>query len=895
MPRLFVLVLFCLGASSLQAATIYSKTPRSESALHVVLHEGLTEREIPLPGREKEESVNDGIAASWELGDRNGHLQTCRLVIENRSDRERKLEPGLRWEIPASAPFQTFWDGSVTERAIAEIQEPLRQASLRKQAPWAAVYGEEEAVMVGLHPGEIRSYLRSDFEPGKERNILACSTRLVLAPGQREAITFVFAEYPIRYGGQRETVQRIHQAFPEVYTPSPNVNPAIYGVSAQYYASRMIESRIPGYREEILRRMYATWDWCYTPFKRAGDHWGHEAYWDYKPHRPFREHVVTILNRQINFEQTSREEFLKLRKQYFDSFKNFRGVMFYSPAGTWIEEQLAREKHSDALIEDSNYAYRRSPWVTPYDQEVKVLAWYTSVEERLKEDFTRIASEYPIGGVAMDVARGGPKYRGPATQKPLTIRAYDEQGIFIDQGVGVAKFIEFLHTFPLKTDPTKHLAVVGNPETGGQTYTVTARYDAGMFEGPPYHPHNENIPLARYILGSKPLTWWLGWSYQRIAVPNWRQQTQAEFIKTMKGLCDYVIFASYEYAALPTLVDEFGVPKLTREIPTMIDSIRRGWLPVVPVRHDFTRELHMARYGQGLSTRLFFGNPYDEASPFAFRVDHDYLPTLVWAARHQKEPLTTKMGARETAIQTTLPSRTPALFDAVAELPAGFEGEVESRFEHSLIQQELKLTIQPANADSGTTIRFARPEGFRAPLVSVNGGKPEVVEDELKLPRGKVELQVLWRADWAGDGIETVAEWNLFDENGNPAVEVVCSGEEKEEAMRHRLGEYFGFYSRVALNKGSAAPVRFVKPDEASPEARKLVLRESPDASNTVSIPSSREILLSYRSTQDGERILDRFLRLLDQKYPYYPGFLGLWGMGHDLLQHVDMVGKTIE
>lgn len=482
------------------------------------------------------------------------------------------------------------------------------------------------------------------------------------------------------------------------------------------------------------------------------------------------------------------------------------------------------------------------------------------------------------------------------SQKPLTVRAYDEQGIYIDQGVGVAKFIEFLHTLPLKADPAKHLAVVGNPETGGQTFPVTARYDAGMFEGPPYHPHGENIPLARYILGSKPMTWWCGWSYQRIAVPNWHRQSQEEFIKTMKGLCDYVIFASYEYAAIPTLVDEFGVPKLTREIPVMLDSIRRGWQAVVPVRHDFTRELHMARYGQGLSTRLFFGNPYDEESQFAFRIDHDYLPTLVWAARHQKEPLTAKIGAKETAIQTTLPSRIPALFDAVAQLSAGFQGEVQSRFEHSLVQQELRLLIQPANQRNGTTIRFARPEGFKAPLVSVNGEQPQVVEGELKLPKGNVELRVQWRADWAGEGLETIADWNLFDGNGNPAVEVVSSGEDMEAAMRHRLEEYFGFYGRVVLGKKSAAALCFVKPDEANPEARKLVLRQAPDGSNTVSIPSSsREIVLSYQNTKDGERVLDQFLRVLDEKYPYYPGFLGIWGMGQDLLQHVDMLGKTIE
>ncbi len=885
------------------ATPVWDQTPRTGAALHLRLHEGLTEHEIAVSPTADTTQTTDGITTRWELLKRGDHLQLCQMVITNDSDKERRLEPSLRWEFPAQASLTTYWDGSTQERTLSEVKEPIMQSNIRRLAPWSAVYGDRDALLIGLMPNELRSYLRAEVRPEKEqRGSIACATRLVLAPGQSDTVTFVFAEFPIRFGGQRETVQRLHDAFPEVYDPQPDINPAVNGASAQYWASRVTADKIPGGTpEEFMRRLHTTWDWSYTPFKRTGDHWGHEEFWDYTPNIPFKDYPATIIGQNFTFDKMPRERFLALRKEYFNQRKNFQGLMFYSPAGVWVEEQLAREKYPDAILEDPNFAWRRTRWVTGWDKEVKVLPWFTSYEEALKSDFARIAKEYNVGGVALDVARGGPKYRGPSIEKPLTVRAYDEQGIYIDQGVGVAKFIDYLHTLRLRNDPSKRFAVVGNPETGGQTFTVTARYDAGMFEGPPYHPHSENIPLARYILGRKPMTWWAGWAYQRHAVPNWRQYEQADFIKTMKGLTDYVIFASYEYGGLPSLVMEFGVPKLTRELPTMIESIQRGWQAVVPVTHDFTKELHLARYGTGLESRLFFGNPYDEPEPITFRIDQSYLgkPGLVWAARHDQGPLSAKMEKGETVIHTALPSRIPALFDAVALLPEGYEGEVVSRFSHSITQRELKLRLHPtAKLPEGSVVRFAKDPEFLLPTIAIDGRPLESTEDEttvsVALPMDG-EMTVTWDASWAGSHLEKLAEWEFFDEAGNPAFEVVIAPGDDQERLRHRLTEYFLFCGRVILGRKEVKPVRFVAPEEADPTKRQVTLQPTMDERHSLSVASDQRIVISYHDHADAHLMLDRFFELLDERYPYKPGFIGTWGIGQEMLEHYKMSNQIIE
>ncbi len=898
----FLPILLLASFSTLCAAPLLEKSPRTGAALVLRLHDGLTEREMALTP-ENGAPPPDGITASWKLVDRGADLWLCQLTLTNHSQQERRLEPSLRWEFPAKASLTTYWDGSATERKLSDLKKPFLQSNIRKLAPWSAVYGKKETLVVGLDPGELRSYLRAEYRPGEASRSIVCATRLVLAPKQSDTVTFLYGEFPIRYSGQREVVQRLHDAFPEIYAPHPNVNPAIYGASAQYWASRITEDQIPGGTpEEFFRRMHTTWDWSYAPFKRTGDHWGHEDQWDYKPYIPFPEKQATIIGQHFTFDNMPRERFLELRKKYFNRHEDFHGLMFHIPAGVWVEEQLADERYPDAAIRDPNFQWRRSSWVTGWDREVKVLPWFTSYEKVLKEDFARIAREYNIGGIGLDVARGGPKYRGPATKKPLAIRAYDEEGIYIDQGVGVAKFIDYLHTLPLRGDPGKHLAVVGNPETGGQTFTVTARYDAGMFEGPPYHPDAENIPLARYILGRKPLTWWAGWGYQRYAVPNWRQHSQVEFIKTMKGLIDYVIFASYEYAAYPTLVMEFGAPKLMESIPMMADTFRRGWQAVVPIEHDFHKdELHLARYGKGADSRLFFGNPYDEPEPITFRIENARIgeTPFAWAALHQSTPLTTRVENRETIVTTDLPPRVAALFDATAALPKGFTGEVTTALTHSPTERVLTLKVTPTGPlAEESQILIPKLPGWNPPLLTVNGKTMEGTEtsDAVGLPAPgsePLEVKALWRAAWAGPGLETLANWPFFDKTANPAFEIVIPPDASR--LERRLRDYFLFCGRVILGNKAVKPVTFIPPDQADAKRPRIVVEITAESRNQISLPSSNEIRITCATPEDAQRMLDHFFGLLDRRFPYQPGFVNTWGMGADMLDHYQMNGKTIE
>lgn len=832
--------------------------------------------------------------------DRIGELDQWTVSLENTGSSEWKLEPGLYFAGVDRKDFPIYWDGTATESDVAGLTLPHLRDNIRRLAPWASLFGGSEGLLLGLNPGELRSYLATKLAEDQSGLQFQVTTRLVLAPHQMDKVRFFAARYPVVYGGQREAVQRIQDAFPSDFTRNPSTSDCVDGASAQYWLARMSPEKIPGQSPlEFMRRFYARWDWVYAPFKRTGDHWGHEEWWDYKPFTSFQKVRASILQRGFDFDEMSRGEFLKIREQFFNRWRGFYGNFFYSPAGAWIEKELAEKEFPDAIINDPDYRCVLDSWVTGWDREVTVLPWFTSYEKTLREDFRRIAETYNIGGIALDVARGGPRYRGPAIAKPIPARAYDAKGVFIDQGVGVAKLIEYLHTLPVRGSGN-NLAVIGNPETGGQTFTVTTRYDAGMFEGQPYHSSGNTVSLARYLLGRKTLSWWKGWGYDTHAVPNWHSQNRAEFIKTMQGLADYTIFSSFEYAALPTIPYQFGVPKLTRYIPEMIASNARGWQAIFPVHKKFSGELlHTGRYGSGLRTRLFFGNPHDEPHTLEATVESGRLGDRAYVfAGYLNGPgeLANVFNSPDSQFSFSVPPRQPVLLDAAASLPTDFRGTVTPSWRHDFYTHEITLRFDPAPKESLEVGLPAIP-GFRLKKVAAGGDiLPAKAGDEghaCVVPAGSGEVRASYVSESLDLSHEAVFAFPFFDAEGNPAFDVVSeqAGLLEQSGLDERIAQYFQFYARVALGNADPKPLVFAV---ASERPAWVIRIDSAVDAPGIRGEGTNRLILAARDTTEAGRILEDFFRALDERYPVQLGFIGTWGTNGKLLEHFGMMGENL-
>lgn len=859
------------------------------------------------------------------LPGKDGRLSEWKADFQNTGSRQLLLEPVLQWRVNDLEAGAQFWNGSYAATPVGEMSGSERFDNIKRMTPLAAVMNRGRAVMAGLHPRDLRSYVASLWEQKDGGAAVGFATRIVVEPGQTVPVHFLFGGLPVDYGLEREVIQRVHDTAPEAFRPDPKAHPSLYGASAQYWVTRLVPEKLPASAAlETLRRYHATWDWDYAPFKRTGDLWGHEELWDYKPEIPFEKKIRGVIQSDLDFSKVDRKTFLEMREKHFNRNRGRDGLYFFMPGGTWMEKTLAQEKHPDALTVDENYRYELTQWVTGYDREVKVLPWFTSYEDVLKEDWKRIVATYDICGVALDVCRGGPRYRGPAAAQPIPSRAWDEKGVFIDQGVGIAKLIDFLHTLHPRTSPEHVLAVYGNPEVSGSTYMTAARYDGGMFEGPPYHPSNASLPLQRYLLGKKPLTWWSGWMYTRYGVPNYKNFDKAHFIKTMHGLADYVIFRSFELSAIPTLNYQHGVPAIAAILPDLLDAVRLGWEAVIPVRYKWEGQLHTARYGSGVGSLLFYGNPYDDERPFEAEIDSARMgagegESLIFApwrvgtgllnpVAEGTAGLVNELRAGKTRIAFPMLSREPILHRAVAAIssPApGARATASVRRDGYQIQAEIKLE------DAGNApLRITLPEypNYRLKKVLVQGqpvqwerkdGRIALNEITPAKDGGTVNLEAVYQSSWLNLSREDLQAFPFLDDKSQPLFDVVVEGDDKGEPAANmaveKLRQYAAFYAAVN-DRQPAEKIAAYRPGEApETKAGRIRLKVDPQAKEAgVWLEKPGMILVQGRSNEEMEESLGYLLAALDEFHPYTPGFIATWGTDHKLLDHTGMSGKVL-
>lgn len=895
----FLLVLAAL--SSLHAAS-FEEAGRDGRVARIEVCDGLSPEPLQL-------SFHEEAGGRWQADEgetrytvakrQRGSLMEWVLIMDNRSRQEIRRQAQVVWDIPEAKSFQEYWSGSPVPEDLAKITRRVDFSNLREQAPWCGLLGARDVVFAGSNPSVVLSFIRSTYIPKENAGRLVYALRAIVPPGKKQEFRFFSADLPAPFGGERELVQRVHDAYPESFRPDPSASPVVWGLSAHYWMSNCLPEDIPGRAPlEFTRRMHASWEWSYAAFKRAGDHWGEEKWWDYEPLVPFSKKKVQRMADAQDYATMSREEFLRRRRDYFNRFRGGFGYFFYTPFASWVEYQLAQKEFPDAIIRDPNHKFDLKYYATGYDREFLVLPWFTSVEPVLKEHFRRIAETYDIHGFGFDVAFGGPRYRGPSVSNPAAPRAYDEQGDFIDLSAAAAQVIDFVKTLPARFWRGQRLSAVVN---GMRSYNSAVRGDCGMFEGTPYYQDRNLVPLSRYLFGQKPATWWKGWAYHLYVVPNWKRQDRPHFLKTMRGVVDYTLFASYEWGNFPTLNYEWGVPKLGAEMSLLMDTVRRGWQSVFPVSFAWDGILHTARYGQGTQTRLFWGNPYDEARPVEARVDNRYLGegVHVFASRsHGPEEVVNTLKDGQTAFSFPLAARQPVLFDAVASLPQNFSGQVRASLQVSdfSVRQSLEFLSEKAPE---LKILFPEHRGYEAPGVVVDGKTVAVAREgeayAVKLPGGSKAVEAVYSSDLFHFSPEDLEAFPVFTPDFNPGFS--CVADPKELAVLGndiRLREFLSFYAVVVKNNPSPQPLAIV-PESPGNTPVLAVHFDKTRIRAAIEMPDKNHVLFSVRDAAQLAEALQRWMAVLDHRFPWYPGFIATWGMKADLLDHVGMKGGVLE
>ncbi len=831
-----------------------------------------------------------------------GKMILAESELTNLTDRELCLEPELRLKPDRSEILATFWNGfGNTEKTAGKLLErrgikgvvEKHVGASTMPFPVSAAGGKSSSLFTGSVPFDPVSYTAGSLDPAKKQ--LTYSLRLVAAP--RETIRFrqTIGCADTAYGFPEAIIQQYYDAFPECWAiVMGQENPYVWGFHGGY------ENWWKMPEAENSRRLGITLEWTYCPFRRAGDIWMREELWDYTPKNPFRADKAEF-GKKLDMGKINRAEYIQWRQDNFRKMARTFGLMFYNTvAGTWCEYNLAQQKYPDAITHDKSVMYILNNWSTHHDQEIRVFPMGTSFAKVFEEDMVLLAKDLDLPGFALDCAYGGAYYRGPAVEKPLPGRAWDEEGKFIDQSVAINHEVDFIHG--INSEPDRKLTAFINGYLKGDYVMVESPFfNLGKF--------NRWMPLLRWYIGPRPGgVHGHGYMFKEV-VPDWRDKSPADFKEIMSKLSDYVIMNQFKYGLTETHLTQRGNPQQLYVFPELIELMRAGWQAEIPmILEDGMRVPYRTRYGKGVGTFFFLGNSGGTDVSGKVRFDNAALadePMTFLFNRKMRDGAAAlnRIEKNFSEVDVVLPSRVPVIYEAVAGLRGTGENQTwKVTSEKALNLQRYQLEyVSGGKFVSEIVLRPIR--GFRVDKVTLDGKTVEVRGDRtaaLQFAPG-AKVGIVYASTVFHLPAESIVNFPFTNAKKEVAFTLRVPRDGAEKVLAERFQTYFDFCRRNKVIAQNSPLAKVETVDSLNPSAGTVTLLIGKDRlPGSAAIPDgvsmSRDGGLIVKASDPAQagRILDGLFGVMDRRYEYLYPFQYVMGLSGEMLNHFGMFGKTL-
>ncbi len=825
--------------------------------------------------------------------------------LTNLTGRELWIEPEINaTALPAA--FGCFWDGfaglreikqqSIVRKGIKGEQERHVGAS-NMPFPVAAAAAAKGGVFLGGVPFDPFSYAAAGYDPKEQK--LSYSIRLVAAPGETIGFRMTAGAAITAYGLQENIIQQYYESYPECWeVVQGQDNPYVWGNHAHYlnWWSQPCAER--------SRRLGITIEWSYCPYKRSGDMLIRDELWDYQQKNPFRDRVIRFGGIQTSFTDSKNnniDEFRKLRQDRFRELGRKYGWMFYNTtAGTWCEIQLAQEKYPDSITHDKSVMYILNSWSTAHDQEIRVFPMGTSFAKVFEEDMTILAKELDLPGFALDCAYGGAFYRGPAVEKQLPGRAWDEEGKFIDQSVAINHQIDFIRGINQK--PDRKLTTFINGYLKGDYVMAEASYlDTGKY--------NRWMPLLRWYIGPRPgCVHGHGYLFNQVA-PDWRNQKPEYFQELMPKLSDYIIFSQLRYGLTTSYLTMYGTPQQVYVIPEILELMRAGWQVEIPmITEPGMRIPFSARYGRGVDSYFFLGNSGNQPVNGMIGFDNTALNEQGWTILFNRKmrdfaQIDNLLESNFTRINTELPSRVPVIYEAAAAIKkptATLSCRVKTTRTLHSVRHELAWT---GNDAFSSPLLLRQLRGFKLREVRVDGKSVAMSGGQtvpVRIADG-TRVEIEYASETFHVPAEVITAFPFTDNGGKVSFKVmVPAGAAQEKTLAERFQTYFTFCrDRKIIVADSPEPV-IEEVSAFNPAAGTVSLMIGggtlPGTGNVpdgVSVSTHGGLVVKAATTAEADAMLTALFNVMDQRYEYVFPFSWVMGLHREVLVHFGMFNKA--
>jgi hypothetical protein len=823
-------------------------------------------------GNEQLVLQDDTIAWTIQASTRK-HFFHLEAEIVNKTDRELWLEPEISLTCRKGDADQ-YWGGfDLFPAAEKKIERLGKKGQMSKHIgggltmpfPVSALLQPQKAIILAQQAFAPVSYSSAIYTPvTAEKAQISYSMRIVVPPLKAQKFHFALGAVPRRFDAEETIVQAHYDSYPEEWRPVQGQDdPYIWGAHSHYLAWYYIPHR------EKERRRYATVDWAYTPYKRAGDPYGRKQFWDYTPAFPIKERGFGQVANLIFFDyrKMSIEDFHQTRKKIFDKHGRDFGYAFYANAA-WCEIALAEEHYPDAInnVTEGSIVSILGPWSTHHDREIRVFPMGTSFAKQFKTDLKQLYEELNLPGFAIDCGSFGIYYRGPAcADETLPGRAWDEKGVFICESITINELIDYIHSL--------------NPENPPFAWkNGVAKSDYTMIETSIFNPiFRAWMPLTRYLIGQRPTVIHSpGYLFEQ-TIPQWQNLDQEAFMEEYAKLGDHVVLTDFQYGFTQSHEVQSGNPQSIYCMPELLTCIRNGWQALIPVETNHAgKYLYRARYGRDASTILYYGNPWPERMPLTFKVDNSALGegyNFFVPMRRDFASLTNRIAENgDTVFQATLPSRRPALFEAVLNISQSSSsdfGEVllQSRKDLHLVEYRVQLN-NPAAFRCHLKPRWIHRF---TPVILVNG-KIIPVGEECILPP-EAEVCILYHSQFFRCSYQEIDSFPFVDADNKPDFSIWLPPDANSSEMKEavNLQTYFAYMGEVKVT--GTAPVFVIKDDEA-PEGPVVQIRVGRGGPPVIE-RKGQIISLNAGNVAEADAMMKLLNYAMDRQFPYFCGCSG--------------------
>lgn len=820
-----------------------------------------------------------------------GNILLFNAVLVNQSSKELFLQPELSFTVPASEKY-FFFNGYETldTKTLPIRREGLKGRPNQKLAgvtqvfPAAALIGKKYTLFAGEPPHELISYHAAILEKNDSNCYrFTFNQRHAIAAGKSVDFKMLTGVTATRYGKEEAMVQRMFDAFPELFAPvvSHN-NPYIWGTE-QYLESW---NQLPDY--ELERRYHASLTWAFVPFKRAGDIYGEADLWEYKPHTPFKWYYNTRIAGEIfDYRNLSHEKFHTLRKKVFNKYAKDFGYAFYnSAAGVWCENQLAVSRYPDSIVDDTDkVAKYLSPWCTPWDQHVRVFSYGTSFGKKFREDTKKIHADLGMPGFALDCVTPGAYYRGPASKNPdMPGRAWDEKGVFIDQTVAIIKITDFIHD--------------ELPETFVWLNGITGKGDTTMLEYGIFEDNFRSVmPVVRYNAGMIPMQT-RGYGYTKFLynyLPDWRNMSKEEFKSELEKLSVHLIFNYFQYGLTGTYNTANGFALEQYIMPELLELRKIGWQAQVPLKVDSQKLFYSARYGRGENSVIFMGNPYETGDKCSAEIGNDILgkDNYIWVRKMRDSATTVNcLKSRTTIFSADLLSRLPVLYESVcglSNIPAdGINVTVSSQKDINKIIFRLKFKD---NKVFSTALNPRKIEDFTLDKIILNG--KTVDSEKITIP-ANAEITIEYKSDNFTFSNTDLMRFPFADNSGKIVMQILLPQDANASELRQaeRLAGVFKFLADKKAVSG--ADVKIVRSDNSDKAAFAVAVGRSADKAQ-VSLQGN-VWKISAPDAASADKLVRKFSYIIDKRFEYiFPFKPRAWDcLNPEMLNYFDLTEEYL-